>query len=469
VNRVLISILIYFIILLSIVPTFAKERGASPAISLHQAIVDGDIEKVQSILADGVDINIRNKLNGTPLHTATEKQQKDIFKLLLDKNADINPINNDGETPLHLAVKSGQKDIVELLLAKGADVNIVSVRRENALSLAQKRGHTEIAELLVKHGATEPSIEFDEYGRDGGRRGLRREGPSTGSGRGMQRQPGAMQAQQEPEEDILADPNEIKANIKKFEGLDKSIEEVAGKSRIGMRRWQQIKTDNRTTLVRVVKRQLDEEVDFIRKVALEEKAKKTADAADALLAKRMERTAKVLKELVAQSKEQRQGRSGVRSRSRTTTRGTRGGMSSQNGRLTGQTGTNVSQPLTGRGDDQTTEQVDVEEQNEINQWLQADVQDYDGKVNLFTTINEQIQTEFIVLRKLSEEEKGKKTTATIDGLLLARQQRLEELTKYVEEEKKKLQEEQDQSGRTRAGQPDTMRQENQSRTRRRRR
>ena len=41
-----------------------------------------------------------------------------------------------------------------------------------------------------------------------------------------------------------------------------------------------------------------------------------------------------------------------------------------------------------------------EEQNEINQWLQADVQDYDGKVSLFTAINGQIQADYIVLRNL---------------------------------------------------------------------
>ena len=160
-NRVFINILVFTsIVLVGPVSTFAREEGADLTMSLHQAIVNGDVNEVKSILSKGVDINAKNRRSWTPLHTAIDSKQNEIVQLLLDKNADVNLADNNGETSIHLAVKSGQKDIVELLIAKGADLNIVNTHSENALSLAKKAGHKEITELLIKHGAKE--IEFQE-------------------------------------------------------------------------------------------------------------------------------------------------------------------------------------------------------------------------------------------------------------------------------------------------------------------
>ena len=474
-NRVIISTLISFsLVCILIAPSVARDRNEYNSVSLHQAIIDGDIEQVKTILSSGIDINVRNRLQGTPLHTAVEEQQKQIIQLLLDQNAEVDPINNKGQTPLHIAVTTGQKDIVELLISKRADINIVDAQFENPLTLAKKGNHTEIAELLVKHGATEPNLEMDEYGIYGDLRGQERPGAYRGIDGDIQCRPGMKQTQPEHEVYILADTNEIKARIKTFEGLEKSIEEIAENSRLGMRRWQQIRTDNRSTLVRMVQRQLEDEVEFIKKLALEAKAKKTADAADTLLAKKKDRRAKIVKELTAQEKEQQQTRTTARSRGRST-RGARG-TGAQNSRYTGQSGIYTEQPVARRGatsgrntstaDDEPVEQVDPEEQNEINQWLQADVQDYDGKVSLFTAINGQIQADYIVLRNLSEQEKAKKTTTAIDGLLLARKLRYDELNRYIQEEKTKLEEqEESEPARTRGN---TTGQENQTGARRRR-
>jgi hypothetical protein len=472
VNRVFIYILIFILITFaSIIPAFGGEREADSAMSLHQAIIDGDVNEVKSILSRGMDINIKNRRSWTPLHTAVDRGQKEIVQLLLDKNANVNLTDNNGETSIHLAVKSGQKDIVELLIAKGADLNIVNKQFENALSLAKKSERTDIAELLVKHGAKEPNLEMkmDRNRIISERRAMERTGPI---GSGIEPQPEQMQGQQEPEIDILADPNEIKARIKTYKGLEKSIGDVASKSRIGLRHWQRITTDNRTSLVRVVKMQVDEEVGFIKKVALEEKAKKTADAADALMTKRMERTAKILKEITADVREQ--SRTEDRGRSRSSGRGTRG-MSSQDGRFSGRYGSRGSQSTNDQdgaasGDEnEQAEQLDMETQNEIDLWLRTDAQDYDSKLDLANSVHQQALTEYYSVRKVAEEENAKKTIAAIDGLLLERQQRLDELTKYVEEEKQKLEEQEEQPGRTRAGRSGAAGQDTQTGTRRRRR
>jgi hypothetical protein len=460
------------------VSSYGQQSNENTPGSLHRAIISGDIEKVKSILSSGVDVNARNTINGTPLHTAVDKQRKEIVQLLLEKNADVNLVNNARQTPLHIAVNTGQKDIVELLVAKGADVNTLDGMGDNALSLAQKGGHTEIAEFLIQHGAKDPKLVVSELGPYGEDRGQERPGIAPDQGGGVQRQPTLMPVQEEREVDVLADPNEIKARIKTFEGLEKSIEEVVSKSRVGMRRWQQTRTDNRTTLVRVIQTQLDSELELIHKVAAEEKAQKTTEAIDAYQAKKKERTSKIVRELASQEKEQRTSRSTGRTRGRST-RGSRG-TSSQNSGYTRSTGTYPEQSGTRRGAarrntseaaEEPAEPVDPEEQNEINQWLQADVQDYDGKVSMFTAINEQIQKDFVGLRSLSEEEKAKKTTATIDGLLLARKQRYEELNQSIQEEKAKLEKQENQPDQTRSrGQQwENTGQDNQTGTRRRRR
>ena len=447
---------------------FARRADLEQALELHRTIVDGNVEKVKSLLSDGVDINSRNRINWTPLHTAIDQKNNEIIQLLLDKNADVNSITDQGETPLHFAVKSGQKDVVEKLIAKGADVNILDIRSDNALSLSRKGEYTEITELLLKHGAKEPSEVMNESRMYDRGRGPGRD--NNTSGQGMENRPGEMQSQRANEANLLADPNEIKARIKTFEGLEKSIADVNSQSQLGMRRWRQTRIDNRATLVNNVQRQIQEEIEFIRKTALEEKASRTVEAADVLLAKKKDRTTKIVRGIKEQEKEKRQ------TRSTSTSRG--GGRSSRGGGRTGAMDNSYTTRSGRRGasraddpgrDNEAQEQVDPEEQNEIDQWLQADVQDYDGKVTLFTAINEQVMNEFGLVRQVSEQEQAKKTTASIDGLLLARKIRYDELNRYIQEEKAKLEQQEEETGRTRGGQADGMGQDDQAGGRRRRR
>ena len=463
-NCLIRTFILFSIICFNIVPAFAREQETNQALEFHRAIESGDIEKVKTIILSGIDINSRNRENWTPLHTAIHKKNKEIILLLIDKYyADVNLANNNGETSLHFAVRSGQKDVVEKLIEKGADVNILDRHSDNALSLSREGGHTEITEILLKNGAKEPSQVIDENRMNDRRRGPERDALDSEYGMENRLRPEGMQSNRANETDLLADPNEIKARIKTFEGLEKSIEEVSSKSQLGMRRWKQIRIDNKATLVNNVQRHLQEEIEFIRKVALEEQAKKAVEAADVLLAKKKDRTIKIVREIRAQVKEDQQTRSTGRGRGRSTRGSGRAGAQGNNyterrGRR-GTSRTNASD-----SDDEAQEPVDPEEQHEINQWLQADVQDYDSKVTLFTAINEQVMNEFSLIRQESEQEEAKKTTAAIDGLLLARKLRYDELNRVIQEEKVKLEEQEERTGRNSEEQTD-----NQTRGRRRRR
>ena len=115
------------------------------------------------------------------------------------------------------------------------------------------------------------------------------------------------------------------------------------------------------------------------------------------------------------------------------------------------------------------EQIDVETENEIRQWLQADVGD---KTNLAQAVHEQLRVEISSIRSVAVEEEAKKTTAAIDGVLLYRQTRFEALINKMEAEQQALrQQTQDPRirGRGRYPQDGQMQQQNQPRTRGRRR
>ncbi|MDA7675391.1 ankyrin repeat domain-containing protein [bacterium] len=96
--------------------------GCKPAwLSIFNAADQGNIEAVKKHLADGVDVNKKEK--------------------------------KKGYTPLHMAAFRGHKEVVELLIAKGAEVNAKCYEfAATPLDLATIQDHVEIKKLLVKHG-----------------------------------------------------------------------------------------------------------------------------------------------------------------------------------------------------------------------------------------------------------------------------------------------------------------------------
>jgi ankyrin repeat protein len=69
-------------------------------------------------LINRVDINTTDELNNTPLHIATQNDDYDIVKLLVEHGADVNAENILGETPYFLA---GTNEIIrEYLRENGA-------------------------------------------------------------------------------------------------------------------------------------------------------------------------------------------------------------------------------------------------------------------------------------------------------------------------------------------------------------
>tara|TARA_B100000586_G_scaffold154803_1_gene112631 strand:+ start:100 stop:492 length:393 start_codon:yes stop_codon:yes gene_type:complete len=87
--------------------------------TLIAAIAGGDIEAVKQHLAAGADVNVKNKVGGTPLHFAALEGRKEIVELLIAKGADVNVKTEDGLTPLDRAIKYQRTETADLLRKHG--------------------------------------------------------------------------------------------------------------------------------------------------------------------------------------------------------------------------------------------------------------------------------------------------------------------------------------------------------------
>ena len=83
---------------------------------------DGDIARLEQLLAQGADANQPAGVNDwPPLMHAIHKNQRESVRVLLRHGADPNYRGAHGNTPLMMAAGYGYADIVRALLDGGAD------------------------------------------------------------------------------------------------------------------------------------------------------------------------------------------------------------------------------------------------------------------------------------------------------------------------------------------------------------
>ena len=128
---------------------------------MRQALGQGDLNAVRSLLEAGYDVDNRDDGDNTALHEAAWRGADDLARLLLDFHADVDAKNLDDFTPLMYAAQRGHLSTVKLLLDRGASVkaNASIHTREGVqpsvtpLTLAVSNGHQDVVGLLRVSGA----------------------------------------------------------------------------------------------------------------------------------------------------------------------------------------------------------------------------------------------------------------------------------------------------------------------------
>ena len=104
---------------------------------LHFAVQNGDKDKLQLLLLEGVDTNAKTDYGFTPLYFAVGTEgDKEIVKMLINSGAIVNINNKNGITPLHYAAW-GTAEKINMLIKAGADISAETNSGKTAFDLAK--------------------------------------------------------------------------------------------------------------------------------------------------------------------------------------------------------------------------------------------------------------------------------------------------------------------------------------------
>lgn len=126
----------------------AAERWCNPAIA-------------KTLLAEGADVQVRDRQGMTPLHAAAFCGDLARIELLLDYGAEINARDATGWTPLHFATRLGRIQEAALLVRRGADTMLRNNKGRTPLEVALENHFTEnmrepLMRLLGQPGPESP-------------------------------------------------------------------------------------------------------------------------------------------------------------------------------------------------------------------------------------------------------------------------------------------------------------------------
>lgn len=155
----------------SIAPTQLLPQEAE----MLEAAGKGNTARVQELLSQGVNVNMRGGDGNTPIMEAAYGGHLDTVRLLLDHGADLSAKKRDGATALTLtsnkdivalfknvssmvaAAAAGNNPILETFISNGTPINALSETGESALHAACWNGKVETVKLLLERGA-DPQI-----------------------------------------------------------------------------------------------------------------------------------------------------------------------------------------------------------------------------------------------------------------------------------------------------------------------
>ena len=125
-----------------------------------------DLKKVQELLINGADTEIRDSNGNTGLMLMIKKGNNEISMMYLLSKSDVDARNKLKETPLILASRTSNNDIAFELIDRNCIVNAMSVLDESALSIAYDNGNIELVSKLENIlGISDKTKELEEIAK----------------------------------------------------------------------------------------------------------------------------------------------------------------------------------------------------------------------------------------------------------------------------------------------------------------
>lgn len=133
-------------------PNIKDDNDLTP---LMYAAQNGDRLIAETLLQNGAEVDIvqNGPFGKTALVYAVEHQKPEMVKFLLNYGAYPDVQDKKGMTPLMYAAQKGNPEIVKYLILIGSDVNIQAEDGRTALIFAAQEGNSDIVKALLAAGA----------------------------------------------------------------------------------------------------------------------------------------------------------------------------------------------------------------------------------------------------------------------------------------------------------------------------